>query len=116
MSRQDICGDNAPMESLFASLKKESVHGEDFVARLGARPELFECIAVFYNRIRRHSSLGYRSPIDYERAGSTVNPAPAIRGGFQMSRRPFRFSLSSIPNSLRRDRDIRKSENAPDSA
>ncbi len=69
MSRRANCWDNAPMESFFASLKKELTRGEEFVTREEARASLFEYIAVFYNRVRRHSSLGYRSPIEYERAG-----------------------------------------------
>jgi transposase InsO family protein len=69
MSRRANCWDNAPMESSFASLKKESVHGEVFGTRAEARTELFEYIEVFYNRLRRHSSLGYLSPAEYERAG-----------------------------------------------
>ncbi len=69
MSRRGDCWDNAPMESFFASLKKELVHGVEFATRAEARAELFEYIEVFYNRVRRHSTLGYRSPIEYERAG-----------------------------------------------
>jgi putative transposase len=69
MSRRANCWDNAPMESFFATLKKELVHGAAFATRAEARAELFEYIEVFYNRSRRHSSLGYLSPIDYERAG-----------------------------------------------
>jgi putative transposase len=69
MSRRANCWDNAPMESFFASLKKELVHDEDYATREEARSSLFEYIEVFYNRVRRHSSLGYRSPVDYERAG-----------------------------------------------
>lgn len=65
MSRRANSRDNAPTESFFASLKKELVHGED----LASRAELFEYIEVFYNRTRCHSSPGYRSPIEYERAG-----------------------------------------------
>ncbi len=68
MSRRANCWDNAPMESFFASLKKELVHDEDYQTRAEARASLFEYIEVFYNRIRRHSSLGYRSPVEYERA------------------------------------------------
>jgi transposase InsO family protein len=56
------------MESFFASLKKELVHDADFATREEARAELFEYIEVFYNRIRRHSALGYLSPEEYERA------------------------------------------------
>jgi putative transposase len=69
MSRRANCWDNAPMESFFASLKKELVHGEDYATREEARASIFEYIEVFYNRVRRHSSLGYKSPIEYERAG-----------------------------------------------
>ena len=68
-SRRANCWDNAPMESFFASLKKELVHDEDYQTREEARASLFEYIEIFYNRVRRHSSLGYRSPIEYERAG-----------------------------------------------
>ena len=69
MSRRANCWDNAPMESFFASLKKELTHGEVFATRAEARASIFEYIEVFYNRVRRHSSLGYRSPVEYERAG-----------------------------------------------
>jgi len=66
MSRKGDCWDNAPMESLFASLKKELIHGEDFATRAEARAAVFEYIEVFYNRQRRHSTLGYVSPADFE--------------------------------------------------
>jgi putative transposase len=68
MSRRGNCWDNAPMESFFASLKKELTRGEIFKTREEARASLFDYIEVFFNRIRRHSSLGYMSPVDYERA------------------------------------------------
>ena len=66
MSRKADCWDNAPMESFFASLKKELVHDADFATRLEARAAIFEYIEVFYNNQRRHSSLGYVSPAEYE--------------------------------------------------
>jgi len=69
MSRRANCWDDAPMESFFASLKKELVHDEDYATREEARSSIFEYIEVFYNRVRRHSSLGYQSPVEYERAG-----------------------------------------------
>jgi putative transposase len=69
MSRRANCWDNAPVESSFASLKEELTHGEAFATREEARASLFESIEVFYNRVRRHSSLGYVSPAEYERAG-----------------------------------------------
>ena len=68
MSRRANCWDNAPMESFFASLKKELTRSEIFATRKEARSSLFESIEVFYNRIRRHSSLGYKSPAEYKKA------------------------------------------------
>jgi transposase InsO family protein len=66
MSRRADCWDNAPMESFFASLKKELIHGADFATRAEARAAIVEYIEVFYNTRRRHSSLGYVSPAEYE--------------------------------------------------
>ena len=68
MSRRGNCWDNAPMESFFASLKKELVHGEDYATRAEATASIFEYLEAFYNRVRRHSSLGYVAPAEYERA------------------------------------------------
>lgn len=67
MSRRADCWDNAPMESFFASLKKELIHGAHFATRAQARTAIVEYIEVFYNNQRRHSSLGYVSPAEYER-------------------------------------------------
>jgi transposase InsO family protein len=67
MSRRADCWDNAPMESFFASLKKELVHDAGFATRAEARAAIVEYIEVFYNTKRRHSSLGYVSPAEYER-------------------------------------------------
>jgi transposase InsO family protein len=64
MSRRADCWDNAPMESFFASLKKELVHGADFATRAEARAALGEYLEVFSNSQRRHSSLGYVSPAE----------------------------------------------------
>jgi transposase InsO family protein len=68
MSRRGDCWDNAPMESFFATLKKELVHQENYQTRVAARVSVFEYIEVFYNRVRRHSALGYLSPVEYEQA------------------------------------------------
>ncbi len=57
------------MESFFASLKKELTRGEIFATRAEARASIFEYIEVCFNRVRRHSALGYMSPDGYERAG-----------------------------------------------
>ena len=67
MSRRGNCWDNAPMESFFASLKKELVHDEDYATRDEATASIFEYIEAFYNRVRRHSSLGYVAPAEFER-------------------------------------------------
>ena len=70
MSRRADCWDNAPMESFFASLKKELIHDADFATRWEARAAIFEYIEVFYNNQRRHSSLGYVSPAEYEQSST----------------------------------------------
>ena len=62
MSRRGNCLDNAPMESFFASLKKEHVHQACFRTREEARAAVFDYIEVFYNRQRLHSGIGYRTP------------------------------------------------------
>lgn len=62
MSRKGDCWDNAPSESFFNSLKNERVHGTHYATRAAAEADLFEYIEVFYNRSRRHSTLGYCSP------------------------------------------------------
>jgi transposase InsO family protein len=68
MSRRGNCLDNAPMESFFASLKKEHVHHVHFRTRAEARAAVFEYVEIFYNRQRLHSGLGYRTPAE-ARAG-----------------------------------------------
>uniref|UniRef100_UPI0030EC4CB0 IS3 family transposase n=1 Tax=Symmachiella dynata TaxID=2527995 RepID=UPI0030EC4CB0 len=68
MSRKGNCWDNAMMESFFATLKKERVHREDYATRSEARASVFDYIERFYNRVRRHSALGYLSPDQYEQA------------------------------------------------
>lgn len=68
MSRRGNCYDNAVAESFFSSLKNELVHHRSFKNRDEARTAIFEYIEVFYNRQRRHQSLDYVSPIDYERS------------------------------------------------
>ena len=67
MSRRGNCWDNAPVESFFGTLKQELVNRRRFSTREAARNEVFEYIEVWYNRQRRHSSLGYLSPAEFER-------------------------------------------------
>jgi len=66
MSRVGDCWDNAVAESFFATLKRELVSGADWATRDDARTAVFEYIEVWYNRQRRHSSLGHLSPVNYE--------------------------------------------------
>jgi transposase InsO family protein len=66
MSRRGNCWDNAPVESFFGTLKQELVNRCRFATREAARREVFEYIEVWYNRQRRHSSLGYVSPAAFE--------------------------------------------------
>ena len=68
MSRTGNCYDNAVMESFWGTLKTELVYHEKYATREEARLSIFEYIEVFYNRVRRHSSLGYVSPEAFEAA------------------------------------------------
>ena len=64
------CWDNAPSEAFFSSLKIELMDGKAFPTRQATQAAIFEYLEVFYNRQRLHSSLGYRTPVEYEAAVS----------------------------------------------
>ena len=64
MSRRGNCLDNAPMESFFASLKKEHVHQARFRTREEAKAAVFDYVEIFYNRQRLNSAIGYRTPVE----------------------------------------------------
>jgi len=66
MSRKRDCWDNAVAESFFSNLKNELIYWYNFSTREEAKAAIFDYIEVFYNRMRRHSYLGYYSPLDYE--------------------------------------------------
>jgi transposase InsO family protein len=68
MSGTGNCYDNAPTESFFGSLKMERVHHVVYETRAQARTDIFFYIEAFYNRQRRHSTLGYVSPAAHEAA------------------------------------------------
>ena len=70
MSAKGNCYDNAAMESWNHSLKVEAIHGERFATREQARAHVFEYIEVDYNRNRLHSTLGYLSPEQFEKANA----------------------------------------------
>ena len=87
MSRRGNCWDNAVAESFFATVKVELAHDAAWATRAHARGEVFEYIEQFYNGQRRHSALGYLSPLTFERRwateGSTtaMTASPALTGG-----------------------------------
>lgn len=72
MSRKGECLDNAVAESFFGTLKTELVDDADYQSHDAARQSLFEYIEVFYNRQRRHSHLGYLSPVQYEAQNASL--------------------------------------------
>jgi transposase InsO family protein len=74
MSGIGQCWDNAPVESFFGRLKCEVGSSQMFATRDQARAEIFEYLEVFYNRVRRHSSLGFLSPEAFERAHNQNHP------------------------------------------
>ena len=71
MSRTGNCWDNACIENFFGTLTRELVYHRRYATRNEATQDIFEYIEVFYNRRRRHSTLGYHSPAEYE-ARTTV--------------------------------------------
>ena len=66
MSRLGDCYDNAAMESFWGTLKTELVHHEDYKTRDEAKASIFRYIECWYNRRRRHSAIGYKSPEQFE--------------------------------------------------
>jgi transposase InsO family protein len=74
MSRKGNCWDNAVAESFFATLKTELVYTRRFATRAEAREAIFHFIEVFYNRRRRHSSIDYMAPVDFEIKFVEENP------------------------------------------
>jgi transposase InsO family protein len=67
MSRKGNCYDNAVAESGFHTLKVELIHEEDFQTRREGKEKIIEYIELYYNSIRLHSTLGYMSPLEFER-------------------------------------------------
>jgi putative transposase len=74
MSGKGNCYDNAVTESFFGSVKDECVHRTVYRTHEDARRSLFEYLEVFYNRQRRHSSLGYLSPAAFEQQWELTSP------------------------------------------
>ena len=66
MSRKANCYDNAHIESFWATLKTEGLPRQSYATRAEARLALFDYVHTFYNRVRLHSALDYKSPVDFE--------------------------------------------------
>ena len=77
MGSKGDCYDNAVAESFFATLKKELVHRRSWPTRRELSGEVFEYIEAFYNRTRRHSTLDYLSPTDYENR-TLIDPGASL--------------------------------------
>ena len=75
MSRKGNCWDNAGKESFFDKLKSEWIRGKIYRTFAEARSEIFLYIETFYNRVRRHASLGYVSPVEFEQRGDRTTAA-----------------------------------------
>ena len=69
MSKRGDCYDNACAETFFHTLKVELTHGKRYARRVDLKREVFEYIETYYNTVRRHSALGYLSPIAYAADG-----------------------------------------------
>jgi putative transposase len=92
MGSKGDCFDNAVAESFFATLKKELVHRRSWPTRRELTSEVFEYIEAFYNRVRRHSTLGMLAPLEFEN-GTLSDHRPS----FAASR--LRVSQNQIVNS-----------------
>lgn len=68
MSGKGNCYDNAVTETFFGTLKSELIQFNHYQTRTEAKQSVFEYLEIYYNRIRRHSTLGYMSPVDYEKS------------------------------------------------
>ena len=91
MGSRGDCFDNAVAESFFATLKKELIHGRAWPTKAELRTEVFEYIEVFFNRRRRHSTLGMRSPADYEN-DTLSDPGPSLAASRLASTNKIKFT------------------------
>ena len=107
ISRRGICYDNAYIEAFFGSLKKEFVCREKYRTRQKARLSILEYAEVFYNRIRRHLALGYKSPAEYENRLNATYSASTILGEDQFGRCD-QFNLDSLLDFRKDDRSPKK--------
>lgn len=96
MSRKGDCWDNAVVESFFETLKRELVDGCVYRSHEEARQAIFEYVEVYYNRKRRHSSLGYLTPMRLSAKLSLLNYGNGFSGTKQRDTQPTREIISSF--------------------
>lgn len=77
MGRTGICYDNAVAESFFASYKKELIHTRPWPDQKSVTKATFEWVEMYYNKTRRHSTLGYLTPHEYELGYRHINQLAA---------------------------------------
>ncbi|MDB6152143.1 MAG: Integrase catalytic region [Chthoniobacteraceae bacterium] len=96
MSGKGNCYDNATMESFWSSYKTEWVYAQpEYATRADATAAAFSYIEVFYNRERLHSSLGYQSPVDFEKQNNYLLIS-ALHGCPQKSAIPLREAIEYL--------------------
>ena len=86
MGRKGDCSDNAVLESFFATLKRELLLENVFHTRQEGRGQVYEHLEAFYNRQRRHSTLGYRTPLEFEQLSNRAVAYLQVRGTRASSR------------------------------
>ena len=93
MGSRGDCFDNAVAESFFATLKKELIHGRSWPSKAELRTEVFNYIEVFFNRQRRHRTLGQLSPAEFE--NGTLRPdRPGLAASRLAPTRPIKFTTT----------------------
>ena len=98
MSRSGNVWDNAAMESFFSSLKTERTARKTYRTRDEARADVFDYIERFYNPKRRHSTIGYLSPMEFEKEGRIS--LTGCQPNRQQPNRGFKcFPMASVPSS-----------------
>jgi transposase InsO family protein len=104
MSRRGNCWDNAVAESFFATLKVELAHDADWATRAAARGDVFTYLEGFYNGARRHSALGYLSPMMFERQWAAKLGRPVATAPTPIARRSPQpaSSVEALGSILRR--------------
>ncbi len=95
MGSRGDCYDNAVAESFFATLKKELIHRRTWPTKAELRTEVFDYIEVFYNRQRRHSTLGQLSPANYE--ARTLSPPGSALAASRLASPDQMMSTTSSP-------------------